>query len=351
MQIVDWLPDLQSLKDLKKELVELYDDTVQVFAGRHHARFIPADVPQHVISRVFQGRYLLRPGKKLNSIIVGVIGRAQEIYPDIELYAAVFLSNHLHFQLSGCADSVAAFVGYVKREITRRWGHSEGIGWHGPMWSEYVSTALPTAGSQETCLKYILSHGVKEGLVAKPQHWPGVHCATQLLSGSTLKGEWLDSTAWTRTRDAEKRKKHPKPVRKNDYYRSYEVRFAPIPAWAELTASEQRQRVRIVVDEIVEEGRKARNGAPPLGVKAIQEIPLDCRSDLPPQPWFEKRHHMICWADPRSPEVQDYLERYWEFQNAFRQASAAFLNGELNVEFPPGAFRPVTFRHPTQVRS
>jgi hypothetical protein len=133
-------------------------------------------------------------------------------------------------------------------------------------------------------------------------------------------------------------------VNKNDYYLSYEVRFAQIPAWADLSPSQYRQQIREIVDEIVKKGRIARDGRKPLGAKQIMQIPLIQRSELPPQPWFEDRRRMICWADPRAPETRDYLDRYWAFQRAFRAASTAFREGELGTDFPPGAFRPITYR-------
>jgi hypothetical protein len=166
------------------------------------------------------------------------------------------------------------------------------------------------------------------------------------MSGAALKGEWLDGTSWTRQRDAQKRRKHPKQVRKNSYYHAYEVRFAQIPAWSDLSASEYQQRIREMVDGIVEEGCIARNGRKPVGAKRVIEIPLDHRSELPPQPWFEERRRMICWADPRDPETRTYVERYWAFQRAFRCASAAFREGHLDAEFPPFAFRPITYLGP-----
>jgi hypothetical protein len=70
--------------------------------------------------------------------------------------------------------------------------------------------------------------------------------------------------------------------------------------------------------------------------------PMNHKSELPPQPWFEERRRMVCWADPRSLETKAYLDRYWHFQRAFRSASAQLLAGKLDVEFPPSAFRPVT---------
>jgi REP element-mobilizing transposase RayT len=194
MKIRDWLPDFPSFKGLRQELAALYGDAVEVFAGRHHARFIPEDVPQHIISRVFQGRHLLRPGKELNNIIAGVVAKAGKEFPDVVVYAYAFLSNHIHLQLKGPSYQIADFVGYIKREITVRWGHRPDVRWRGTMWERYLSTALPTGESQVRCLKYILSHGVKEGLVSKCHLWPGVHAAKQLLSGTPLRGEWFNAT-------------------------------------------------------------------------------------------------------------------------------------------------------------
>jgi hypothetical protein len=41
------------------------------------------------------------------------------------------------------------------------------------MWQRrYEATALPSSSSQMKCLKYLLGHGVKEGLVESPLDWP-----------------------------------------------------------------------------------------------------------------------------------------------------------------------------------
>ena len=153
--------------------------------------------------------------------------------------------------------------------------------------------------------------------------------------------------AWCRARDAAGRRANPEPVRKVDYFKTYQVELEPIPAWRHLSESERRQRVRTMCDEIEEEGRLARNGRKPVGVKAILATPLDCRTALPPQPWFEQRRRMICWADARAPETRTYLDRYWAFQRAFREASAALRAGQLTAPFPPWSFRPVCYCRPT----
>ena len=48
--------------------------------------------------------------------------------------------------------------------------------------------------AQRERLKYVLSHGSKEGLVENPRQWPGVHAIRPLLEGTPVQGIWFDRT-------------------------------------------------------------------------------------------------------------------------------------------------------------
>lgn len=315
-------------------------------AGGHHARFLPPDVPVHVISRVFQGRHLLRPCKQLNDLIVGVMARGRLVYPGVRIYAVAFMSNHVHWLLQGPTREVPAFIGYVKREISRRWGSAANVGWEGTMWHEYVATALPTAESQEHCLEYILSQGVKEGLVDSPEQWPGVGSARALRVRVPLRGEWFDGSAYARARDVESRKVHPAAVRRNNYFQRAEVWLDPLPAWTDRPVEQQRAEITAMIVRIVGNARRSRGGKRPLGANAVRRVSLHRRTSLPAPPWFEHRRRMICWDNPRRPEVQAFLARYWIFQEAFRAASDLFCGGNRMAEFPDGAFKPPSYSPP-----
>lgn len=310
-----------------------------LLAGSHYARYIDKDVPMHVISRVIQGRYLLRPCTELNEIINGVVGRAQERYKNVLLYAMAFMSNHAHFMLQGPPEEVPAFIGFVKREISYRWGRARGINWPGPMWHEYIASALPTAESQVLCLRYVLSQGVKEGLVARAQEWPGVHCAGALAGEAQLQGVWFDGTAFARAMETQSRRARPVRLAKGDFQRKYEVRFSAIPAWADLDVAMQRSEVRRLLDEIEREGEVARAGRPPMGRRRICRIPLDHRSELPEVPWYRRRRRLVCWASPHAPETKKYIADHRAFQEAFIEASKADAEGRAAL-YPPGAFVP-----------
>lgn len=322
------------------------EDELKLFAGGHHARFIDESTPMHLISKTFQSRFLLVPCAELNNLIAGVVGRAQIVYPAVSLHAIVFMSNHLHAIATGPANELPAFMGFIKREISRRWGGRPDVDWRGGMWSGLVATALPTPESQVNALRYVLSQGVKEDLVERPELWPGVQSVRALVDGDEMKGDWLDATRYKRALQLEARKQEPAHVDRADFFETYVIALSPLPAWAALEEIERRKLVRELVEEISAEAtrRRAETGATVVGAERVMAMSRENRTQSPPPPWFEWRRRMIAWADARAAGTRDFVRRYWQFQDAFRRASRLFLSGELTVEFPLRAFRPVTWR-------
>ena len=150
------------------------------FQRRRHVRFFKPGIVYHVLFKTLQGFFLLTPDleHELRELIAGVLARAQRNWPEVATYAAVWLSNHGHLMLAGDPGNLVAFIAFLKREISRRWGPK--IGWSGPMWGRYETTALVTPEAQQRCFEYVLGQAVKEDLVTTPQDWPGFHCAQVL---------------------------------------------------------------------------------------------------------------------------------------------------------------------------
>ncbi len=97
---------------------------------RHMAR--PYELAE-CTTRTMQGRFLLKPSKGLNELILGVLGRAMAAYPEIRLYCFVFMSNHFHMILA--APDVAArarFMGFLNSNIAKKAGPRHG--WQGKFW-------------------------------------------------------------------------------------------------------------------------------------------------------------------------------------------------------------------------
>jgi REP element-mobilizing transposase RayT len=158
-------------------------------------RYIPdGGALVEVTCRTLHGRLLLRPSPELNDITARLLGRAQRLYPvDIVVFQA--LSNHYHALLFvKSAKRLAEFAGYLNSNLAREVARL--TGWTGKIWERRYQ-AIPVSGEEEAQvgrLKYVLSHGVKENLVARLREWPGLHCIRQLADGErSYPGGWHPS--------------------------------------------------------------------------------------------------------------------------------------------------------------
>lgn len=186
------------------------------------------------------------------------------------------------------------------------------------------------AESQIDRLAYILSHGVKEGLVERPQDWPGAHSVNALLTGEPLEGLWFDRT-----------KEYAARRRGEDFdrlaYATFEIlTLDPLPCWSGLPDDPYRERIVSLLAQIEEKARaeQERKGRDPLGRAAIlSQDPhgKPTRSKKSPAPRF----HAF-----RKSVRQDLYEAYSWFVAAFRTASEKLRSGDLTARFPPGSFPP-----------
>ena len=148
-----------------------------------------------ITCRVIQGRMLLRPSRVLNEMIVGTLAVAAERY-GVRVVCVVVLSNHYHLLLRvDDAQQMARFQGFVGSKIAREIGRL--TGWREKVWGRRYSAIeiSDEPAAQVERLRYLLSHGVKENLVARCAQWPGVHAAEAMATGRPLLGFWFDRTA------------------------------------------------------------------------------------------------------------------------------------------------------------
>jgi hypothetical protein len=173
-----------------------------------------------------------------------------------------------------------------------------------------------------------------------------VNSVIALTGDEPMTGNWFAATDFARAKMLEGRKRAPRPVDRADYVEEYTVVLAPLPVWKDLSVQERRASARAIVDEICQQTaeRRKEEGAAVLGQATVMNTDRETRGTIPKLPWFEARQRMIVWAARHQAETRDYLRRYWAFQDAYRRASKSFLEGDMQAEFPPGAFRPVTWR-------
>ena len=290
-------------------------------------RCVPNKCMVEVTLRTVHGRFLLRPSPRLKMVVAGVIGRAQRRY-GMTIHALVVVSNHLHLLATPeSPQQLAAFMDFVASNVARQVGRLHD--WREKFWGRRYR-AIVVSDEEEAQLErlvYLLSHGVKEGLVERPHQWPGLHCAA-LVGDGVLEGTWLDRTGFYRAR---RLRDH---VTAREFTETERIVFSPLPCWADLDPSSRRCKVVALLRDIVERGRRRRAGRPVLGKRAIlAQHPHDepLRWDRSPAP--------LVHAASRAVRVM-LRTAYYEFVAAFREAAHRLRCGDRLAAFPEGAFPP-----------
>jgi REP element-mobilizing transposase RayT len=299
-------------------------------------RQIQPDHLTEITIKTFQARFLLKPNRLVNSLIIGVLAMAQKRYK-IDICAVVVLCNHLHLLIVPRSEEEAMrFCQYISSNISREVGRLRR--WTGGIFRRRYSDVVVTheLAAQAGRLRYLLSHGVKEKLCRRPQDWPGVHCAKALLSGvMKLEGEWIDRSAFYEARRRSERKgaRRGKRPRLADHTETMVLTLSKIPAWKHLSDEAYRKAIADMIGDILGEYEDQRLAAPKIVRIAV---PADYRPDKTkssPKP--------VCHAASRK-ERKRFHQRRRDFVNTYLEASALLKEGaRLALDmFPQGAFLP-----------
>ena len=203
----------------------------------------------------------------IDDILLGVLGRAQRLYP-VEICGFSFLSSHYHMLLwVPDARSMAEFMGYFQtnasREVARLTDWPDGV------WSDRYKAILVSdePAAQVDRLRYVLAQGVKEGLVARVEEWPGISMLKAVLEGEPIRGTWFNRTQEYRAR-LRRRKKGSEPER---FPSEETVTLSQLPCWRHLRPEVYRELVAGLVREIESDAAAERKltGREPLGPQAI----------------------------------------------------------------------------------
>jgi hypothetical protein len=222
-------------------------------------------------------------------------------------------------------SSVPNFLGYVFGNVAREMGRLHR--WKGHFWARRASV-IPVLDDLTTVarLRYVLSQGVKEGLVARPEQWPGATSTPGLL-GRSIVGVWVDRNLETRAQ------KRGGPVDASMFTTRYALRLTPLPCWDLLSTEERHARVSLLIEEVVEDAR-ATLGRAPMGLRRL----------LAQDPHSRPAEPAHASAPPCHASSQGLREAfcaaYRTFCDAFRSVARAVRDGAkaTRAQFPPGSF-------------
>ncbi len=287
-------------------------------------RHLPGPTLVEITSRAIQRRFLLRPSSQVNAIIIGALARAQRLY-GMKVCYCTYLSNHAHLLLwPDDAQQMADFMRYAHSKISKELGRLHQ--WKGGVFERrYTSIVLSDEDEiQRRRIRYLVSQGCKEGLVASPKHWPGVTCVRALTEGKPLEGIWIDRSAQYRARECGKN------APDHEFTSAERLEITPLPCWQELTESQRQAKARKMVQEIESETE----GTSVLGRKAILGQDPHAAPRGHPEKTPAPRFHAI---DPQVRRALEWVFRLFELE--YRQAAEDLKLGKEAL-FPQGCFLP-----------
>jgi hypothetical protein len=178
--------------------------------------------------------------------------------------------------------------------------------------------------------RYLLSHGVKEGLVAHARDWPGVHCVRELLAGEAIRGLWFNRTAEYAARN------RGEDFDRLKYATEQTFELTPLPCWSHLSAEAYQERVASLVTEIESQAAAelAKMGREPLGVSAI------LRQHPHTRPSRTKKSSAPFYHAATKAVRKAFWQAYAAFVLAFREATDQWREGDRKARFPVGSFPP-----------
>lgn len=286
-----------------------------------------AGIPYFLTIRCIQGRLFLCPRERTNEIIGGVLARAVR-FAGVELFAFVFASNHLHLLVRAPRCNVPQFMQHLLTNLSKKVGAV--VGWRGAFWERRYS-AEPVLDDEALLgrIRYILSHGVKEGYVASSREWPGLSSLETMLDDQPRRYRWFH---WS---DRWKERKGGKPCNRFDERcsRSEELVLAPVPLPAFRDPSTRRQTLESMLQAIEEHGaakHKRFRGRDWVLAQRPQFRPE--RPARTPRP--------LCHTSSRQL-LDEYREKVRVYTTLFRTGSPRWRAGDFTVPFPAGAIRPM----------
>jgi len=276
--------------------------------------------------RCLHGRLFLRPSERTNGVLGGVLARSVRLN-GVEVFAFVFASNHVHLLVRAPRGNVSNFMQHLLTNISKKVGTL--VGWRGAFWERRYS-AEPVLDDEALIgrIRYILSHGVKEGLVASCREWPGLSSLSMMLDDEPRRFRWFHwSDRWRSRNDG-------KPCARFDERCSTieQLVLTPVPHPAFRDARLRRLTVEGIVQSIEEYW-----GAVHSCFRGRAWVLAQRPQHRPRRPDRSPRPH--CHATSPGPR-DEFRQKARDYTAAFMSASERWRSGDFTVSFPARANRP-----------
>lgn len=274
--------------------------------------------------------------RMLKGLVGSALARAQQNClkhgADVQVFAFVAMSNHVHLVVRTAGKNLAKFMGYFKARVAD--GINYLTGRRGPLFARrYDAQPIQNLNAAAERIAYTVDNPRKANLVAHHDEWPGQLLCYGLGETDQPVFEYLARTDWRRDR---------RRTGLDEFFTSITLTLSPLPHLTDIERNEYKRMVEGWIRELEQEtddqqrkGPKPKSSSTkaPLGVEKVIATPFAHR---PAQPSFRRR--------PYSFGTPEERHRYREACNikyaAHEDASRIFLTTDRTVTFPEGMYPP-----------
>ena len=279
-----------------------------------------------VTIRCLQGTLFLCPSDETYEVLGGVLARAVRLH-GIELFVFNFASNHFHLIVRAPQGNLPQFMQYLVGNVSKKVGAL--VGWKGAFWERRYS-AVPVLDDAALLdkVRYVLAHGVKEGLVRHCAEWPGLSALPLMRDGKPRTFRWLN---WTRRcQSAPPNRRGPRLDERWAELEQLRLTTLPVPGF-----DRRRVVLRFLGDSVAAIEREARRTyRKVMGVGLLRAQPPQHRPARP-----KRTRAPLCLTSDKTLR-QEFVSKCRAFIGLYRVASAVWRSGDLAAQFPPGSIRP-----------
>jgi len=315
-----------------------------------------------VTRRCSERRFFLKPSKAVNEIVRYALAVAAA-ETGVELYAAMVEANHLHLVVGDPEAELSEFMQrfdqLVARALNARYGRGENF------WSsgKFSNAEIHDEETLIRKLLYAYTNPVKDGLVERPEQWPGVKTLPEDMGalkqtvarpkhaffGGRRPEGWIPRGALkpseVRKAEAEQRlaaeaarRAGERPPRRGSTLPAQATLELKLPALAESDREDFVRRVREALEQELQriyQQRRAAGKSEFMGVGRIRALdPFASAGDTFPRFQLDPR----IASGNQDGERQALLDELKAWRYAYKAALEEWRNGNRAVTFPLGTY-------------
>lgn len=273
--------------------------------------------------------------RDLEEAILGYAARYASRY-EVKLYALAIEGNHMQFPAQFPKANRAQFMRDLNSSVARAVPRYQPRYPGGRLWARrYSAEYLPGDADIEDRFFYTVLQPVNDGLVDDIKDYPGYNCFEDAITGRERS---YKSVRWKEYEDA--RRWNPE-VSLELFIEWNTLKFERLPGYEELSQQEYGTLMRQKLRERTKEALKRRRCGASLGAERLRSI----------VPGSVPKNTKVSGAKDHRPRVlsKSSIRRSageaWYFHTyfKFKESSRRYRSGEIDVEFPPGTFKPPLF--------